>query len=560
MAIQFILGASGTGKTDLIYDKMICESMVEGHSPILFLLPEQSNMAAEQDMVSKHPLGGTMDISILSFTRLAFQVFDELNIHTNDILDDYGKSMLLMKILKEKEGELAYYKNMIGKQGFVEEMKSILSEFYQYQITEDVLAGVIAGLSPDKSLYYKLVDLKLLLHAFNEEMEGSYMVAEQMLSLLKEVASESQMLKGAEIYFDGFTGFTPVQYDVIGELMQVCSNLYFSFTMDENIFGDNAYNEQGLFALGKQSVDRLCQLATEKQITVLPHLGLSDNRRLQGKEELLHLERQLFRFPAKSYNGEQEGVRIISAIDGKQEAVFVANMIKEYVVEKGYHYKDFAIITGDLREQSALWTRTMEALEIPCFIDCSETLAYNPIVELVGMLMEVFRSDFSYESVFALLKTGFFKISKSRIYNLENYALKFGVRGYSRWKRTFKRKNDMYASVDETRKEFMGIIEELAKVYSKDTALAKEYIQALYDFMSTGGMAYRLHGKSIWLEEKGYLREARAYAQAYEKFVSVLDKTMNILGEETINRDDFMDVLLTGISDVKLGVIPSTLD
>ena len=101
MAIQFILGASGTGKTRYIYDKMITDSRKPEHNRIIFMLPEQSNMAAEQDMVSLHPAGGTMDISILSFARLAFKVFDERNIHTQDILDDYGKSMLIMKLLKE---------------------------------------------------------------------------------------------------------------------------------------------------------------------------------------------------------------------------------------------------------------------------------------------------------------------------------------------------------------------------------------------------------------------------------------------------------------------------
>ena len=90
MAVQFILGASGTGKTNYIYEQMITKSQEEEHPPIIFMLPEQSNMAAEKDMVSMHPRGGTMEISILSFTRLAFQIFDELNVHTNDIFDDYG--------------------------------------------------------------------------------------------------------------------------------------------------------------------------------------------------------------------------------------------------------------------------------------------------------------------------------------------------------------------------------------------------------------------------------------------------------------------------------------
>ncbi|MGN0153876.1 MAG: PD-(D/E)XK nuclease family protein [Lachnospiraceae bacterium] len=560
MAIQFILGASGTGKTNYIYDKMIKESMKEQHAPIIFMLPEQSNMAAEQDMVTMHPSGGTMDVSIVSFTRLAFKVFDELNVHTNDILDDYGKSMLLMKLLKEHEGELSYYKNMIGKQGFVDEVKSLLSEFYQYQITEELLEGVIADLSPEKSLYYKLSDLKLLLHAFQEAMQDSYIVTEQILSQLKESAGESALLRGAEIYFDGFTGFTPVQYDVIEELMKLGGNLYFSFTMDADLFGNNGYSEHGLFALSKQSVDRLCKLAEKNQIAILPHVGMTENFRLKENNELLHFERQLFRFPAVVYEEEPENILLCQAKDGREEAMYIAKTIKEYVMKDGCHYRDFAIITGDLKEQSDVWKRTMDTLQIPYFLDFSETLSHNPIVEFVGMVMELFRTDFSYDSVFSLLKTGFLGIEMSRIYDLENYALKYGVKGYTWWNQPFRGGVKGLHVINETRKQFMDSLEAIAGIFQKKREKAKEYLYALYNFMSTNRMAEQLYEKSIWLEERGNLREAKAYIQAYEKFVSVLDKTMDILGEEEIDRDHFIEILLTGISDVQLGVIPSTLD
>lgn len=560
MSIQFILGASGTGKTNYIYEKMIQDSMEERPGSILFMLPEQSNMAAEQDMVSMHPQGGTMDISILSFTRLAFKVFDELNIHTHDVLDDYGKSMLLMKILKEKESELTYYKNMLGKPGFVDEVKSLFSEFYQYQIKEDVLERAIADLSPDKSLYHKLTDLKLLLQAFDAAMQDSYMVTEQLLSILKEVAQESQLLKNAEIYFDGFTGFTPVQYDVIEELMKVCSNLYFSVTMDEDIFGDNGYSEQGLFTISKQSVGRLCQLAERNQISVLPHVGMSKNYRLEDNEELLHLERQMFRFPAKTYDKPVENIRLMNCQDSKQETMCIAKTIRDYVMQQGFQYKDFAIITGDLREQADNWRRAMELLDVPYFLDYTETLAHNPVMEFVGMVMEVFRKDFSYDSVFSLLKTGFLDGDSEGIYNLENYVLKYGVKGYAWWNKAFRGRVVGLHAINETRKQFVSCMEPLAETFQKSQARTKEYLQRLYDFMSTNKLAERLYERSLLLEEEGNLREAKAYRQAYDKFISVLDKTMDILGEEEIARDDFVDVLLTGISDVKLGVIPSTLD
>ena len=66
-----------------------------------------------------------------------------------------------------------------------------MSEFYQYKITDVVLEGVIANLRPERSLYYKMSDLKVLLKAFDEAMGSSYMVTEQILTLLKEVAQES---------------------------------------------------------------------------------------------------------------------------------------------------------------------------------------------------------------------------------------------------------------------------------------------------------------------------------------------------------------------------------
>ena len=288
MAVRFIIGASGTGKTRFIYDEMIRKSMDQDHAPIIFMLPEQSNMIAEQDMVELHPQGGTMDISILSFTRLAFMVFDKESIYTGDVLDDYGKSMLVRKVLSEHTEELAYYGNMTEKEGFVSEIKSVISELYQYGITVDKLAKILENISPDISLYHKLSDIRIILQAFEEEMGSTFMVAEQVLSLLAEHVEESGMLRGAEVYFDGFTGFTPVQYEVIKHMMGWCGNLYFSITIDEKSFLDNSYSRFGLFGIGKETIEYLSRLASDNNVMVLPHITLSDNRRINGDDEFKH--------------------------------------------------------------------------------------------------------------------------------------------------------------------------------------------------------------------------------------------------------------------------------
>ncbi len=560
MAVEFILGASGTGKTRYIYEKMIAQSEAERHAPIWFVLPEQSNMAAEQDMVSLHPKGGTMEISIVSFTRMAFKVFDERNVHTYDILDDYGKSMLLMKVLKEHEKEFAYYGKMVGKPGFVEETKSMLSELYQYQVTGQVLEDEIAGLSPEQSLYYKLSDMKIILTAFEEAMGNSYMVAEQLLSLLAETVGESELLKGAEIYFDGFTGFTPIQYQVIEALMKQAANLHFVFTMDGELFGNNGYGEHELFSLGKESVDRLCKLAEDNQVKVLPHVNLETNYRLQAVPELAYLERQLFRFPVKTYTAENPAIRVCEAEDAEEEIYYIAKMIKEYVLSGQYRYRDFAVVTGDMGQQADLWHMVMQQLEIPYFMDVNEAFVHNPVVEITNMVLDLFIRDFTYDSVFAFLKTGFFDISKDDIFLLENYALKYGVRGYSWWKNTFQTKQKGMGKINATRRRFMELLEPVADIFSKQTAKAKEYLTALYEFVAAHDMAQKLQQQSEWFETQGMLREAKSYAQVYDKFIQVLDKTMDILGEEKISRETLRDMLAAGMSEVRLGAIPSTLD
>jgi ATP-dependent helicase/nuclease subunit B len=248
------------------------------------------------------------------------------------------------------------------------------------------------------------------------------------------------------------------------------------------------------------------------------------------------------------------------AKNAEQEAALIAGTIQKYVMKKGYSYSDFAIVTGDIQGENEIWKQIMEMYKIPYFLDYSEPMAHNPVVEIVGLLLEIFRRDFSYESVFALLKTGFFDIDKQHIYALENYVLQYGVRGYHWWSKAFLGSTKGLGELNKTRAEFMEIMKPLTEVLGKKSALGKEYISTIYDFMSTNKMAEKLYKKSLELESEGQLREAKAYGQVYEKFIAVLDKTMDILGEEQVERDSFMEVLQTGIGDMHLGIIPSTLD
>ena len=95
MALNWIAGGSGSGKTEYLYKKIIEMSLAEPDARFFILVPEQATMQAQKEIVRLHPRHGTMNIDIVSFDRLAYRIFSELSIPQPEILDDMGKTMVV---------------------------------------------------------------------------------------------------------------------------------------------------------------------------------------------------------------------------------------------------------------------------------------------------------------------------------------------------------------------------------------------------------------------------------------------------------------------------------
>ena len=151
--LRFILGASGVGKTSYIYDEIIKESMSNMDKQYILLVPDQFTMETQKDVVVQHPRHGSMNIDILSFGRLAFRVFEELGISKMSILDDTGKTLLLRHAIEKNQDKLKLFYDKYKFFGFVEEMKSSISELYQYGISPEQLDKVILDTKDHKATY-----------------------------------------------------------------------------------------------------------------------------------------------------------------------------------------------------------------------------------------------------------------------------------------------------------------------------------------------------------------------------------------------------------------------
>ena len=166
--LQFILGNSGAGKSHYLYEKIIQESMKHPEINYLVIVPEQFTMQTQQDLCILHPNHGIMNIDVLSFGRMAHRIFEEVGQSRGQVLDDEGKNLILRKIAGQYEDHLMVLKGNLKKQGYISEVKSVISEFTQYGVGFEELDVLMENLDEESFLYYKLSDIRMIYEGFEQ--------------------------------------------------------------------------------------------------------------------------------------------------------------------------------------------------------------------------------------------------------------------------------------------------------------------------------------------------------------------------------------------------------
>lgn len=569
MALQFIFGASGAGKSHYIYHKIIRESMENPGKQYLVLVPEQFTMQTQNNLVSMHPRKGLMNLDVLSFERLAFRVLEEVGAVRQELLEETGKSMVLRKVAQEKKKDLKILGAKMDKQGYVSQMKSMVSELRQYEITADDLEKILESLEGRPELYYKLQDIQTLYKGFFEYLEGNFITQEEVLDALGSVVEQSRKIKGSIVVLDGYTGFTPIQMQLLEKLLTVCEQVYVTVTIAEQEDPYKLGSPHQLFALSKRTVHALCKLAEEKMVSWsqyrIPEKGGEYRGRFVHNPALQFLEKNIFRYEKKSYPGEQNAVFVRESLNPGSEMEETVALIRRMVRKEGYRYGDFAVITGDMSVYAPAASRAFDKYRIPCFIDEKHSVFLNPFVEYVRAAVDLIVENFSYEAVFRLLRCGLTDISQEEMDRLENYVIAMGVQGLPRWKeewvRSYRGENpEECVLLNETRQKLVDMWEPFHRKMKDKNADIRAYAQALYEYICENHIEEKLREYEEKFRQEQNMSMVKEYSQIYRIVMDLLDKLVEILGEEKVRLREFKEILDAGLSEAKVGVVPPAAD
>lgn len=595
MSIQLLLGGSGSGKTHRLYTDLIKDSMENPDTKYFAIVPEQFTMQTQKEIVTLHPNHGVMNIDIVSFQRLAYRVFEELAIVNPDVLDDMGKSMILRKVTGGKQKELPLYQSHLNQNGFIGQLKSMLSELYQYGITPDMLEAKIPE-TTSPMLRQKLEDISVIYKAFQEYIRDRYITTEEILDVLCRHLPESKLIRDSVITLDGYTGFTPVQYRLLDLFLRYSRRVVVTVTVDPAVPERGKRGVQDLFYMSCEMIDKLNALARQNHVKREPDIVLDEHptvryrrgakrraeqearveRKAQAGQEALtvspassaldFLEQNLYRYSGRVYSGKAEEIRLVQAVNPAEEISCVVREIGK-MLREGYRYRDMAVITGDIGSFAGELIHQFDASEIPYFLDDKKSILKNPMVELVRAALETIQKDFSYETMFRYLRTGLVvkPEDERKLDRLENYVIAMGIRGHKRWNTPwegwYRGGRDLnLEELNQLREEIMAPLTAFIEAFREEGRTVRTMSEAVVRLLEALSVEEKMLARESAFQEQGEFGLSKEYGQVYGLVVDLMDRLARLLGEEKVSRREYAEILDAGFSEIEVGLIPAAVD
>ncbi|PVE15069.1 helicase-exonuclease AddAB subunit AddB [Clostridium perfringens] len=576
MGLKIIYGRAGTGKSTFCINQIKKKINNSPTNKLILLVPEQFTFQTENKVLSAIGERYVLNAEVLSFKRLAHNVFNECGGATRTIMGDAGKSMLIFKVLEDLEDNMTVFKNASRQKGFIDIASKTITEFKKYNVNNEVLDLTINEIE-DENLKMKMEELKDVFNEFNSRLHEGYVDEEDQLLLLNEKLDGCSLYDGAEIWIDEFSSFTPNQLSVIGKLLKRAKSVNITLSIDEV---NSLKGESDLFVATKNTEKRLMNLIQEEGIAFNGYINLNEDipYRFKENKELAHIERQLYAYPFKQYRGKNNSLRLYRANNNYDEIEFVAKDILRLVREKQYRFKDISVICRDVDNYEKVVSAIFAEYEIPYYIDKKIDIASNPLIVFINSAVDIISKNWTYESMFKYLKTGLIKAFRGikgaeLIDELENYVLAYGIKG-KKWMEEWVNYSSSILKEEDISEENKQRLERLNDIREtivtpldefnkqcKGKKTLKEFATILYEFLDSKLDIMDTIDKYVeYFKENDMAIEAKEYSEVRDIFIDVLEQAVDVLGNEVMDLNEFMKVLNIGLSQYEMGLIPVALD
>ncbi len=544
------------GRESLDRERFLFEQL---HADTLFIVPDQYTLQAEKAALKYTGKKGLLGSEITSFGRLGQSILKEAGGGKRPMIDRYGRHMLLAKLMGQLKEDLPLYGHYAANLPFLSMLNDFISQMKQYGVTPEILEDHYKDLGEDrKGLKEKLQEIGQVFQAYQEAIAGRYVDTEDMVSLVCQRMAQAPSLGEKEIVIFGFDYFTPGNLRLISSLLTCSPKVQVVLTWDPSP------REEDLFQLGSYMMQRLKEEAEKQGIAVEVKAIPEDYTIVEGKNPALRfLEKEMFAFPSEKSSAVQ-GITLVKASTYYSEAETAAQWVQKLVQDQGYRYRDIVLISNDTAVRSNIYRRVFADYGIPLFADEKRSILHSPVSDYLLSVLGVVTQGYRRRDVIALLKTGMTPYPTDQVELFERYCETYRISGHLLKKPFEKGKERMspedFQMVEALRQDVMsGLLDFGEKL--REAASVEEKACVFYGYLEkTGTLLQQMERLMEEQRQEGHLEQAAENAQIFNMAMHILEQMVQISGREKVSLKEFMDLFLSGMEAVEIGVLPPAED
>ena len=545
------IGRAGSGKSARVLETMGRE---RENRPQLLLVPEHTSHEAELDLCRACGPTASRNAEVLTFQSLATRVLSETGGLAEVTLDNGGKLLTMRRCLQELHSNLKVFGRPSQRAAFLHQLTTLADEFYAYQIAPETLYRHVADM--EGAMGDKLRDVALIFAAYDARLRNGETDVRSRVQKLHDSLPQSHYLDGKDLYLDGFSFFNKQEESVLALALRRCHSVTVT------LLGDRSGQ---LFQNAAAQKERLVRMAHEAGVECrLAYLSRQDD------SPLGHLERHCFGSDAV-WEEETGAVALYQAAIAYTEVEYVSARIRQLAAQ-GYRYRDIAVASRSMDIYGPLLESVFRRDGIPAYISRRSDILEKPVMTLLLSAVDAVTGGFEYEDMFRYLKTGMTGVTAAECDLLENYVIRWDIRG-NMWLRDVpwtlnpdgygldmtEERTVRLEEINRIREKVRGPLSALADGLKQRPA-ARDKARTLYEFAAAAGVPDALREKADERLSAGQVQLAEEYAQLWQIFCDVLDQFVEILGDTELDGEEFARLLRLVLTQYSVGTIPATLD
>ncbi|MDR1954068.1 MAG: exodeoxyribonuclease V subunit gamma [Clostridiales Family XIII bacterium] len=524
---------------------------------VLLIVPEQYTLQAERNAFAYLNAPGFIDFEVLSMTSLGRRILSETGGGNQSFVNKYGKFMLISGLLHKNKQSLMTFRNLEGSADFVGKLNDMIAELKNFNISATELKDIADGIEGDSLLKRKLADVATIYAGYEDRTKEEYLDTADYLKLFTSKIAKSDFIAETEVWLSAFDYLTPAALDTLTELILRAPSVNLVLT---------AAPDNSFFQLTNALMSEVEKRAAEAGAKTKRQL-IGDSYAYQRPGVIAHIEKALFSYPIRLYEGNEPALRLVSAANYYTEAETAAARIAELIRDEGLRYRDILVLCNDMDARAPVIRRVFARYGLPIFVDQRRSIEHNPVLEYILALLSIVAGGWFYDAIFQFLKTGLTDIGRDTWEELENYVCNYRIRG-SLWKRDFTYGLTEYAqeemdALNETRRKIASLIGAFEEPF-RQSATVRQRTECLYRFLTdTAKLPEAIDALAATLENTGesrYAEYAAEMAGTWDVVTDIFEQLFAALGELPVSPEEYADVLRTGFASVRMGMLPPLMD